>query len=68
VYVVGVDPAEQGRKLGAVLTLAGLRHLRDDRGLDAVMLYVVSDNHAAVRVYQRLGFTRWHTDVLFARS
>jgi mycothiol synthase len=68
VYVVGVDPAEQGRKLGAVLTLAGLRHLRDDRGLDAVMLYVESDNHAAVRVYQRLGFTRWHTDVLFARS
>ncbi|HEY2095350.1 MAG TPA: mycothiol synthase [Pseudonocardia sp.] len=64
VYVLGVDPAAQGRKLGAALTLAGLRYLRE-RGLDDVLLYVEADNHAAVKVYQRLGFTRWHTDAAF---
>ena len=65
VYVLGVDPAAQGRKLGAALTLAGLRHLRDVRGMDEAMLYVEADNHAAVKVYQRLGFTSWHSDAAF---
>ncbi|HEY2202974.1 MAG TPA: mycothiol synthase [Pseudonocardia sp.] len=64
VYVLGVDPAAHGRGLGGALTLAGLEHLRE-RGLDAVMLYVESDNGSAVRVYEKLGFTRWHTDVAF---
>jgi mycothiol synthase len=64
VYVLGVDPAARGRRLGAALTLAGLHHLRD-RGLDEVMLYVEADNHAAVALYQKLGFTHWLTDVAF---
>jgi mycothiol synthase len=64
VYVLGVDPAAQGRKLGRALTLAGMRYLRD-KGLPDVMLYVEADNHAAVKVYQNLGFTRWHTDAAF---
>lgn len=66
VYVLGVDPAARGRRLGAALTVAGLRHLRD-LGLRQVMLYVEADNHAAVRVYRDLGFTHWDTDVSFVR-
>jgi mycothiol synthase len=66
VYVLGVDPAARGRRLGAALTLAGMQYLRD-RGLSQVMLYVEADNSAAVRVYENLGFTLWSTDVSYAR-
>jgi len=65
VYVLGVDPAEQGRQLGTALTLAGLRHLRS-RGMTTVMLYVEADNAAALRTYQRLGFAHWDTDVAYS--
>jgi mycothiol synthase len=64
VYVLGVDPSARGRHLGSVLTIAGLRYLRD-RGLREVMLYVEADNDAAVRVYRDLGFTHHDTDVMF---
>ena len=65
VYVVGVDPAEQGSGLGRALTLTGLRYLRDDRGLAEVMLYVDESNQPAVRMYTRLGFTLAATDVMY---
>jgi mycothiol synthase len=64
VYVVGVDPGQQGGGLGRALTLAGLNYLRD-RGLASVMLYVDEDNIAAVRMYMGLGFTRWSADVMY---
>jgi mycothiol synthase len=67
VYVVGVDPAAQGRGLGPALTLIGLHHLRG-RGLHEVLLYVEEDNHAAVTTYRRLGFTVSATDVCYARG
>ncbi|MDQ3762279.1 MAG: mycothiol synthase [Actinomycetota bacterium] len=66
VYVIAVDPDAQGTGLGGALTVAGLAHLRE-RGLPEAMLYVESDNTAALRTYQKLGFTRHHTDVEFLR-
>lgn len=66
VYVVGVDPQWQGTGLGRVLTVAGLRHLRD-RGLPWVLLYVDEENRAAVRLYESLGFRLWAADVMYAR-
>ncbi len=64
VYVVGVDPGEQGSGLGRALTLAGLHYLRS-RGLPEVMLYVDEANRPAIRLYESLGFTHWHTDVMY---
>jgi mycothiol synthase len=67
VYIVGVDPSEQGRGLGPALTLVGLHSLRD-RGLSSVLLYVDESNTAAVKTYERLGFTRHAVDVMYRRG
>ncbi|WP_139977420.1 mycothiol synthase [Nocardioides litoris] len=61
VYVVGVSPAAQGRGLGRVVTLAGLHHLAG-LGVAEVLLYVESDNTAAVHLYSGLGFTHARRD------
>jgi mycothiol synthase len=59
VYVVGIDPAAQGKGLGKTLTLAGLHHLAE---VDEVILYVESDNAPAIAVYSGLGFTHADAD------
>jgi mycothiol synthase len=69
VYVVGVDPAAQGRGLGATLTLVGLHHLRDRLGPSAtVMLYVEANNSHAVKTYERLDFAVSSADVAYTTS
>jgi mycothiol synthase len=69
VYVVGVDPSAQGRGLGKVLTSIGLASLAQRLAGSAeptVLLYVESDNVAAVRTYERLGFTTYSVDTAYA--
>lgn len=69
VYVVGIDPAAQGRGLGKLLTLAGLHHLVG-LGVAEILLYVESDNARAVAVYSGLGFTHADADthVMYRRG
>lgn len=67
VYVVGVDPAYQGRGLGRPVTLLGLHHLAQ-AGLDHVILYVDGDNAPAMRVYRSLGFGTRGIDRMYART
>ena len=67
VYVVGVDPDHGGLGIGRAITLAGLLRMRG-QGLTQAMLYVEGDNAAALAVYERLGFTRWDTDVMFLKG
>lgn len=72
VYVLGVDPSAQGRGLGKVLTAVGIQWLArrlagPKTSTDpTVMLYVESDNVAAVRTYQRLGFATYSVDTAYA--
>lgn len=68
VYVVGVDPAAQGRGIGRLVTLAGLHHLAEV-GVGEVILYVEADNTAAIATYTGLGFTHAAADthVMYAR-
>ncbi len=54
---VMVDPDSQGRGLGRAMLLASLRALRA-AGDHAVYLNVTEGNHAAVRLYERVGFVR----------
>ncbi len=69
VYVVGIDPAAQGRGVGRTLVSAGLEHLREG-GADDVLLYVESDNAPAVSLYEKLGFTHASADthVMYTRE
>ncbi|MDI9887221.1 mycothiol synthase [Streptomyces sp. HNM0645] len=64
VYVLGIRPDAQGTGLGKALTAVGLRHLAA-QGVPTAMLYVDADNPAALRVYERLGFTTHEVDLMY---
>lgn len=69
VYVLAVDPAAQGRGLGRAMTIIGLDHLARrlaDTENPEVMLYVESDNVAAVNTYRGLGFDVAAVDTAYA--
>jgi len=71
VYIVGVDPSAQGTGLGGLLTSVGVAFLARQLAAAAqptVMLYVESDNTAAMRTYRRLGFTQHSVDTAYAAS
>lgn len=73
VYAVGVVPAWQGKKLGKILTLAGMKYLVDftddsGRSLDKIALYVDADNDAAVNLYKSLGFVEETVDVMYSNQ
>jgi mycothiol synthase len=71
VYIVGVDPSAQGSGLGGLLTSVGVAFLARrlaKAGLPTVMLYVESDNTAALRTYRRLGFTEHSVDTAYAAA
>jgi len=61
IYVLGVDPEDQGRGLGRSVLLAGLDHLAAS-GLPEVMLYVDAADAGAVHLYRSVGFTVDHRD------
>lgn len=67
VYMVAVDPLVTVPGLGTALVTAGLAHLRS-RGLTQVMLYVDATNERAIRLYERLGFTHWDSDVQYSAT
>jgi mycothiol synthase len=66
-YVVAVDPSDQGLGLGRVMARAGLDHLAAG-GAHRAFLYVADHNDAALRLYTGLGFsvtgsqTVWRAD------
>ena len=55
VYVVGLASAHRGEGMGGPLAQAGLSYLKN-AGSSQVILYVESDNEAAVKRYRQLGF------------
>lgn len=62
IFVIGVDPDARGLGLGRALVVGGLEYLAHERHCPTGLLYVASDNTAAVTLYRTLGFTTFRTD------
>lgn len=66
IYVLAVDPDSSSKGLGRALAILGLDYLKN-RGLTEAMLYVDSNNPAAIKLYTNLGFQKSDEDVLYRR-
>jgi mycothiol synthase len=64
IYVIAVDPAHAGRRLGARLVVAGLDHMTRS-GATTAMLFVDEDNAPAMAMYRSLGFLPHHREHAF---
>ena len=59
IYSVYVAPEAQGRGIARALLEQALAEARKQRGLEQIMLAVVTTNATAMRLYQSLGFERY---------
>ncbi|MFD7308322.1 mycothiol synthase [Promicromonospora sp. NPDC059942] len=66
IYALGVDPDQQGKGFGRLMTDVGLAHLARSEATRAV-LYVEGDNTPALATYERAGFARAAVHVQYAR-
>ncbi|TWT82730.1 Acetyltransferase YpeA [Planctomycetes bacterium CA13] len=57
---IGISPKHRGKGLGSLLLLRAARGFRS-AGLSKMHLEVTTDNTAAVRLYERIGFRRAQT-------
>jgi len=64
IYAIAIDPDYHGIGLGKPMTEAGLNYLHS-KGISTGMLYVESDNIPALRIYEKIGFTRFLTNRAF---
>lgn len=60
IYALAVHPDGRGRKLGSRLLKEMLADLRR-RGAGRIFLEVRTDNHSAIKLYERAGFARCKT-------
>ncbi|QGH70551.1 mycothiol synthase [Pseudactinotalea sp. HY158] len=66
IYVLGVHPEAQGRRLGTLLTRVAMAEARR-RGYARMDLYVERENHPAVATYARHGFVTAQRHVQYSR-
>lgn len=62
---IGIVKREQGQGYGRFLLLAALHHLKQ-QGSDQAQIGVWRSNHAAIQLYQSLGFQHNHTIIYLA--
>ena len=66
IFVIGVDPSQQGRGLGRALAVEGLSRLAA-LGITTGMLFVAAENTGALALYRALGFTVHRIDRAYAK-
>lgn len=59
IWGVYVLPAARRKGIARALLLESLQRSRSMKGLDAILLTVVSSNHSAKSLYQSMGFTTY---------